>query len=255
VKPGAAVYEGRLHHARFTPVRHGFRYRLCMIALDLDDVAGSLAAHPWFSARRGGVAAFTREDHFGAAESDLADCVRERVERETGTRPAGPVILLTHLRYFGYRFNPVSFYFCLAPTGRVEAIVLEVNNTPWGEQHVYVLGMPAGADLAEGVEFRVPKAFHVSPFMPMEQEYRFLFRIDAQGNLLVEKENYQGNERIFSARLELSPRPADRRSLSRVLWRYPLMTVQVIGAIYWQALRLWLKGVRYQPHPDGLARE
>jgi DUF1365 family protein len=136
----SAVYEGWVRHRRFEPVDHEFRYPLFLMYLDLEELPGVLDRYPLFSARRAAPARFRREDFMGDPRQPLADCAREAVEAATGSRPAGPVRLLAGLRYFGHSFNPVSFYFCFGSDGeRVDAVVADVQNIPWGERHPYVL--------------------------------------------------------------------------------------------------------------------
>jgi hypothetical protein len=240
------LYEGWVRHRRHGPTPHAFRYRLFQPYLDLDELPGALDGRLLWSARRPALAWFRRADHFGDRSLPLAESVRRKVAEETGTRPSGPIGLLTHLRYFGYCFNPVSFYYCWDPAGAsVEFVVAEVTNTPWGERHCYVV------DLRGETPAPTPKVFHVSPFMGMDQEYRW--RIGEPGErLTLFLESREAGAPVFDASLDLRARPITTGSLARALVRFPWMTGQVWAWIYWQALRLWLKGVRYRPHPGAL---
>lgn len=246
----SCIYEGTVRHRRFSPVPHSFRYSIFMMYLDLDELQTLFRERWLWSAQRWNVASFNRRDHLGNPALPLDDSVRDLVESATGRRPLGPIRLLTHLRYFGYGFNPVSFYFCFDPADRLlDAIVAEVTNTPWGEQHCYVLEQ--GMDNGNGRyhRYRFSKAFHVSPFMDMEVDYDW--RVSTPGaGVLVHMENRRGAERFFDATMALRREEITGRSLARVLWRYPMMTTQVIGAIYWQALRLWLKRCPFVSHPN-----
>jgi hypothetical protein len=162
------LYEGWVRHRRHAPTPHAFRYRLFQPYLDLDELPATLDGRLFWSARRPALAWFRRADHFGDPAVPLAEAVRTEVARQTGARPTGPIGLLTHLRYFGYCFNPVSFYYCWDAAGAsLEFLLAEVTNTPWGERHCYVVDLRAGAPAP------TPKAFHVSPFMGMDQEYRW----------------------------------------------------------------------------------
>ena len=136
----SCAYRGQVRHRRLSPVPHDFRYSIFMMYLDLDEVDRVFDRRWLWSARRPALAWFRRADHFGDSRRPLRDCVADLVAQEAGRRPEGPIRLLTHLRYFGHCFNPVSFYFCYDPAGeRIEAVVAEVHNTPWGERHCYVL--------------------------------------------------------------------------------------------------------------------
>jgi len=165
------------------------------------------------------------------------------VETQTGHRPGGPVRLLTNLRYLGFVFNPVSFYYCFGADG-LEAIVAEITNTPWGERHAYVLDC---RNQGESNQFVFGKAFHVSPFLPMNMVYKWVFNAPAE-RLQVRMDNIGQGKRHFKALLELEARPLE--TVRRVLWRYPLMTHKVAAAIYYQAGRLWLKGMPFFTHPQ-----
>ncbi len=228
----SAIYEGTVSHARRVPRPHGFAYRLYMLYLDLGELP------------RLGLRSFRREDYLGDPSRDLADEVRDRVEGALGFRPPGPVRLLTHVRSLGYVFNPVSFYYCFDADGRtLRAVVAEITNTPWGERHAYVL--PADPD---GASATFEKSFHVSPFFPMEQAYDWL--LAAPGDALrVEMANLEKGQEVFRARLSLRRREWSSAALRRATFLQPLMAWKVHAAIYWQALRLWLKRIPFHVHP------
>jgi len=250
VLPASAIYEGVVRHRRLGPHPHAFDYRMAQLYLDLDEIDRVLARRWLWSIERPNIAQFRRNDYLGPTGLSLADAVRLRVERAMGRRPMGPIRLLTHLRYFGYVFNPVTFYYCFAEDGMtLLCVVAEITNMPWRERHAYVL--PVEAALMQGRVFSwaFHKTFHVSPFMPMEREYSCGFATPA-ADLNVHMEVMRDGQREFDATLTLQRRALDGASLARVLWRYPLMTSQVVGMIHWQALRLWLKRNPVYKHPQ-----
>ena len=265
----SAVYEGWVRHRRFEPVAHSFRYRLFLMYLDLGELPGVLDPYPLFSARRPAPARFRRADFMGDPARPLEECARDAVASATGARPAGPVRLLTGLRYFGHSFNPVSFYYCFDEAGkRVEAVVADVENIPWGERHPYVLarGDLRGTVLRDEIE----KTLHVSPLMGMDQTYSFrasepgeslAVHIESRPNLresapdrrigALTQTREEPGSRTFDATLNLRRRELSGRTLIAMLARYPAASLQVVAKIYAQSLRLRLKGARYHPHPEG----
>ncbi len=246
----SCIYKGWVRHRRAAPVPHRFRYPLFMLYLDLAEIPALFDAVPGFSARRPALAWFRRRDYLGPHSLPLDEAVRQLVARRTGSRPEGPIRLLTHLRYFGYCMNPVSFYYCFDRRERLESIVAEITNTPWKERHQYVLPVPRRGERVQRFEF--DKDFHVSPFMPMDMRYRWSFSAPG-ARLLVNMENYRGGEAMFDATLTLRAEPLTRAALLRTLAAFPVMTLQVIAAIHWQALRLWWKGTPFHAHPRSAA--
>ncbi len=247
----SAVYEGWVRHRRFDPVEHSFRYRFFLTYLDLAELPQVLDPFPLYSARRRAPARFRRRDYLGDPARPLDECVRDTVAAAGAPRPAGPVRLLTGLRYLGHSFNPVSFYYCFDPTGRrVEAVLAEVENIPWGERHAYVLkrGDREGTVLADQLE----KKHHVSPLMGMDQTYSF--RAGTPGERLqvqIESRPRESEAKSFDATLSLHRRELSRPLLLGLLARYPANSLQTVAKIYAQAARLKLKGARYYPHPEG----
>jgi DUF1365 family protein len=239
----SAVYEGTLAHVRSSPRAHAFAYGVYLLYLDLDELPELLAGPGPFSEGRFGILSFPRADYRGGA-GDLGAAARARVAAALGSAPGGPVRLLTHVRSLGRVFNPVSFYYCFARDGRtLEAVVAEITNTPWGERHAYVV--PAGPD---GAQAGFAKAFHVSPFLPMAQRYRWTLGVPGE-RLAVDMRNEEDGREVFRARLALRRRAWSGAALWRAATLQPLMAWKVHAAIYWQALRLWAKRVPFHAHP------
>lgn len=249
----SAIYEGTVRHRRFSPVEHAFRYRVFYGFFDLAELPEALDGLPGWSARRPALAKFDRRDHLGDPQLPLDEAVRRLVEQQSGTRPTGRICLLALPRTLGVSFNPISIYYCYREDETLGHIVAEVDNTPWGERHCYVVDAERD-NLGSGkvMRFRVPKALHVSPFHPMAQEY--LWRFNEPGrSLVVHMENLDSGTRLTDATLVLRRRPLDARHASRVLLRHPAMAAAVVAGIYAQAARLWWKGTPYHPHPARLA--
>lgn len=245
----SAIYEGVVRHRRLAPYPHAFSYKMAQLYLDLDEVDHVFDRRWLWSSKGRNVAQFRRSDYMGPTGIPLAEAVRQKIENATGKRPNGPIRVLTHLRYFGVAFNPVTFYYCFAADGvELECIVAEITNTPWKERHAYVLPMDTAESHGRALQWSFPKTFHVSPFMPMEREYDWRFTAPSN-DLHVHMDVKREGKREFDASLILQRRPLNSASLARVLWRYPLMTTQVVGAIHWQALRLWLKRNPVHDHP------
>ncbi len=250
--PGAlssGLYLGAIRHRRFEVREHVLRYRLALAYIDLDELGGLLGGR--LVDPRPGLVRFRRRDYLGDAGTPLATAVRDEVQRQSGRRPHGPIRLLTQLRSWGHCFNPVSFYYCFDPDGaRLEHVLAEVTNTPWGERHAYVisrseLGSQPGAPLTGESD----KRLHVSPFMGMD--YTYQWQVATPGRQLhVHIENHRAGRRTFDATLSMRRHELTSESLGRTARRYPFATLRVLGLIYAHAVRLGLKGVPLHSHPS-----
>jgi len=244
-----AIAHGTVRHRRHGPREHQFSYKLAMPLLELDAIDATCARSRLWSARGWRPVRFRREDYMGPADRDLATVVRDRVESVLGRRPTGPIALLANLRQWGYCFNPVSFHFCHDAGGMLDAIAAQITNTPWGQRHTYVLDARAGA-VGDGVyAFDFRKAFHVSPFLPMELDYRWRFTLRGDRCAIFMQVLKEGITR-FDVSFDVTLHELDRKMMRRFAWRYPLASQRVIAGIYWQAFVLWLKRTPYYPNPS-----
>ena len=241
----SCLYEGRVFHRRLSPRPHAFALGMFQVYLDLEELDEVFRGRWFWSTRRPALVRFRREDYHGPREVPLAEAVRDTLERELGERPPGPVRLLTHLRTWGYSFNPVSFYYAYEADGQtLHSVLAEITNTPWGERYSYALRSEDG----RGVRSDFDKAFHVSPFFDIDQQYRWTFPLPDE-RLRVRMENREQGALVFEAGVDLERRPITGRSLARMLLRYPAMPAIGHAAIYWHALRLWLKRTPFFTHP------
>ncbi|GGH22602.1 DUF1365 domain-containing protein [Alsobacter metallidurans] len=246
-KEAASLYRGGVMHARMKPVEHRFSYEVFSLLIDLDRLAEASRASVFFSVGRWNLLSFWQKDHGPRDGSSLRVYV-DRILAEAGlSLPGGRVLLLCYPRIAGMGFNPLSVYFAYAADGELAAAIYEVRNT-FGEHHTYVCPVAPGELGPEGLRQERRKLFYVSPFNDLDMRYRFRVRppgdtiavrileTDDQGPLLAA--TFQGKRRHLTT-----------SSLLAALARIPALTLTVIGGIHWEALRLWLKGMRLVKRP------
>ncbi len=234
----SGLFIGTLRHRRFAPIAHAFTYPLFMALLDIDRLPELMRVSRVTGYNRFNWASFHDRDHLG----DPARPLRERLAvAATGhglDLPDGRIFLLTHLRYFGYGFNPVSFFYCFDAAEQLQIVVAEVNNT-FGGTHNYWL-RPDSA--SRGFRSVAKKSLYVSPFMPVDVDYAFAFTLP-EDRLVAHMATIGAGVVGFDATLSLERRPWDANEIRRSLLRHPAMTAHVVAGIHWQALKLWWKGV------------
>lgn len=217
-----------------------------MMYVDLDELEQVFKPFWLWAINKPGFASFQRKDHHGDDNTALSSSIRELVLEQTQQRVEGPIRLLTQFRILGYAFNPLSLYFCFDSSGEnLTHIVAEVSNTPWNEQHCYVL-TPNQSNPAVFHD-QHQKTFHVSPFMHEDMQYRWKISHPKE-SLEVQIENLVEDEVLFSAKMDLERKPLNAQNLRSTLCNFPLMSFKLIAAIYWEALKLWLKGIKYVPY-------
>ena len=241
----SALYTGTVAHRRLRPKPHRLRYRVFSLLLDIDEIPALCARLRLLSHRRFNLFSFNERDHADGSSEPLRDWVEGRLGQAGIDLDGGPIRLLAMPRVLGYGFNPISVWFCYRRDGSLIALLHEVHNT-FGERHTYLLPVAAG-DNATTITQSCAKTFHVSPFMAMDMLYDFRVHApdetlslairgsDADGPLIVASLTARRNELTDAA-------------LLRAFVRTPLLTLKVIGGIHWEALRLWIKGIRLHPH-------
>ncbi|MDM0111149.1 DUF1365 domain-containing protein [Variovorax sp. J22R133] len=243
----SALYTGHVMHQRMRPARHRLRYRLFSLLLDLDELEALDGQLRWFS--------LNRFNLFSLHERDYGDGggLRKHVERQllvAGLQVGGAIRLLTMPRILGYAFNPISVYFCHRLDGDLQAIVYEVNNT-FGERHSYFIAVDADACRDATIMQSCAKSLHVSPFLGLDMRYGF--RIDAPRadtpHLAIAVSASDSHGGVLIARFDAQRKPLSDAALAGAFFSHPLLTLKVIVAIHWEALRLWIKGVPLHSRP------
>jgi uncharacterized protein len=247
----SCIYEGWVRHRRFDPVDHQFRYPLYMMYLDLSELDRVFQGRWFWSTKRAALARFRRKDHLGDEWQPLAESVRDFIRSVKECVPTGKICLLTSLRTFGYVFNPVSFYFCYDEGKELDCVVAEVNNTPWGERHCYLLNKEQFSAKGGAASHLLEKQFHVSPFMPMDIRYRWQLTSPGEA-ITIQIDNFRGDSQVFDVTMRMERKEIGTFNLASQLVRFPFAAQRVIQAIYWQAFKLWWKRTPFYPHPGTL---
>lgn len=245
----SALYAGSVTHRRLRPVPHLLRYRVFWLLLDLEELPRLSQRLRWFSVDRFNLLSLRQRDYGAGDGQDLRARVQPQLDA-AGLGGAGPIHLLTMPRVLGYAFNPLNVYFCHRPDGALQALLYEVSNT-FGDRHSYLVEVDA-VDSARGrIVQQCAKRLHVSPFLDLAM--RYAFDVDPPGagkerlRLSVTAHDAQGP--VLVASLEARRRHLDDAALLRALVSFPLLTMKVVAAIHWEAVRLWLKGIRIRPNP------
>jgi DUF1365 family protein len=247
----AALYFGEVMHARLKPMGHRFSYRVMNLLIDLDRLEEADRQSPLFGINRAALYSFHEADHGERDGSPLRAYVRQRAAEQGIDLTGGKVLLLCYPRLLGYTFNPLSVYFCYSADGRLALIVYEVRNT-FGDIHAYVLPVRPGELSAAGLRQAQDKLFYVSPFVEMTMRYHFRLTLPGeQVRLRVLETDREGP--LLAATFSGRRAALTTRALLRSFVALPLVTLKIMAAIHWEALRLWLKGARLVPRTPATA--
>jgi len=243
----AHFYHGTVMHCRFQPFRHRFRYGVFSLCFDLDRLAEASAKTRWFSINRFNLMSFNVADHGARDGSPLRPWV-DAILAKSGLRTGGRIRIHCFPRVMGYVFNPLTIYFCDAPDGPLQAILYEVRNT-FGDKHVYLAPIEPTSDAEAPRLQQCEKRFHVSPFLDIAGEYRFrVTEPDERLSILI-KHAVDGQDILIATHVGAREPFTDRKILTNLL-RFPFMTLSIVAAIHWQALKLWIKGARFHKRPE-----
>lgn len=235
----SALYWGEVYHRRLRPTQHSFSYRFMQWFIALDELETLHKTSRWFSTKGFAPLWFRRKDYLREHSGNLQQAALAKMSELAGERLEGRVFFMGNLRTFGLFFSPVNFYF-LQQQGQYTHMLAEVSNTPWLERHYYLV------DLAEPHP-TTQKAFHVSPFNPLDMTYHWSIKVPSDDVFI--QLAAATEKKDFIAGMKLSRGPLNRAGIWRVLKTTPVMALKIIGGIYWQALKLFVKRTPFYGHP------
>ncbi|SNY50721.1 hypothetical protein SAMN06297280_1655 [Arsukibacterium tuosuense] len=245
MQAGHAVYCGEVGHKRFVPKVHGFNYSFNAYWLDCDVLTPASLSQVGIKHEGFGALSYRRRDYLAGNEVLLL-AVQDKVQQLGGAKQISRVCLLTPLANWGYYFSPITLYYCYDQNGVFCYLLAEVSNTPWNERHYYL--QTIDTDTTQPGFYQHDKAFHVSPFNPIDMQYRWQIPEPAN-ELYCSITNLKQQQAVFSAWIKLKRFELSKANRQRILIRHPWQNVQVMWRIYWQALKLYLKGVPLHQHP------
>lgn len=246
----SCLYTGTVMHRRFKPKQHRLSYRVFWALLDLDELPALARKLRLFSREGFNLFGFYNADHGDGSATPLRTQVEAHLTKTGIDLDGGSIRLLCMPRLLGFAFNPISVYYCYHRDGRLTALLYEVHNT-FGERHSYLIPVEDGAS-TEPLEQRCLKAFYVSPFMDMDISYTFRLQPPAERiALVIDGADSQG--RVITASLAGERRELTDGALLASFAAFPLLTLKVVAGIHWEALKLWIKGMRLRPRPPAPA--
>lgn len=246
----SCLYECQIMHERIVPQRYGFTHKMFMFYLDLDEVESLAQKLRWFGLERFNLFGFYPQDHLKVEGKNLKESILEFLSNRGVDLSGGRIMLLTHLRTFGYIFNPVSFYFCFDQAGNPSCVVAEVGNT-YREMKPYFIGSECWQE--NSFKLRTTKYFYISPFIDLDAQVDFNLKIPAE-KLHLRIDDYDSAasnaQRLLVTALHGTAQPLSDKALLLYSRRFPLITLKVITLIHWHAFRLWLKGIGWLKKSD-----
>ena len=241
-----SIYKGTITHSRHLPKKHNFKYQISMLYIDLDQLDTAFNKNIFWSYNKFNIGSFNEANHFTSNGDGIKKSVSDLVKEKINLKIDGKIFLLTNGKYFGYCFNPVSFYYCFNNSNKLIAIVSHITNTPWNEKYAYVHDCKFSKGGTK--EFNFDKCFHVSPFMPMNIKYNWKFT-EPKDFLFVSMNSFEKENFNFNATLRLTKKAWTPWALNKIILMFPPSTFRTIIVIYWNALLLKLKRVPSYPHP------
>ena len=241
-----AVYQGTIAHTRFSSKSHKFTYKTNMLYLDLDELQGAFLGKLFWGYNKPNLASFYRSDFYGDKRKTIKKSIQSLLLNKINLHHKGKVFLLTTIRYFGFAFNPVSFYYCFDESSNIQAIVSHITNTPWNEKHAYVHDCRNKPSMSKKFEF--DKGFHVSPFMPMNINYSWVFS-PPKDFLFVSMDSYISDKLVFNATLKMTKKAWSNFILNKILFLSLPMSIKSTLLIYFNAFILFIKRAKFYPHP------
>ena len=236
----SGIYKGKVGHRRFSPKKHNFSYQYCMFLLDPDELPAIDRRFKLLGNGKFKLIRLCLSDHLSNVTdpNEFKQRIKNKVTELGGSWQGDKLLMMTQARFMGIYFSPVNFYFCYH-NDQCRYMLAEVSNTPWQEKHWYLV------DLNQSTP-EVDKDFHVSPFMPLEQKYRWRVRLPGD-RFMAHIENWQ-QQKTFDATLTLKREELTSKNIAKILLRFPILSLSTMFAIYWQAAKMFVKGFQFYPY-------